>query len=219
MSMYFKTRKEAGFRMIEHLAKYKYEDSVLVALNEGGVLVGEPIATHFKCLLTMLVREDVLIRGEPEAFGSVTQDGALSYNHQYSDGEREEWYNEYHGNIEEQKREKFQKINRLLGDIGLLNIDMIKNKTVILVADGLIGTSELDTMSDLLKHVVVTKTVIATPLANVAAVDRMHIIADELCIINVYDDLLDIEHYYDEKTMPSREELIKKLQAGILLWQ
>lgn len=219
MSMYFKSRKEAGFRLIEILEVYKRDPTVIVAINEGGVLVGEPIAHQFHCLLTLLLREDVMIPGEPEAYGSVTQDGVLSYNHHYSDGEREEWYNEYHGNIEEQKREKFQKLNRLLGDVGLLEVDMLKNKVVILVADGLTGTSELDTISDMLKHISVQKTVIATPLANVAAVDRMHIIADELHILNVYDDLLDIDHYYDEKLLPAREELVKKLQRGILLWQ
>jgi hypothetical protein len=52
----------------------------------------------------------------------------------------------------------------------------------------------------------------------VEATDRMHIMADETVTLNIYDDLLDIEHYYDEKDIPSREKIIEKLQNIILHW-
>lgn len=216
--MYFTSRKEAGFRMIEELRKYRFEDSIVIALNEGGVLVGEPIAMQLHCVLTMLTSEDIILPGEPEKFGSILFDGELSENKNYTDSERNYWYSEFRNVIEEQKREGFQKLNRLVGDPDILNVEMVKNRAIILVTDGLVGTTLLDGAADFLRRVMYKKLIIATPLSNVEATDRMHIMADETVTLNIYDDLLDIEHYYDEKDIPSREKIIEKLQNIILHW-
>ena len=216
--MYFTSRKEAGFRMIEELRKYRFEDSIVIALNEGGVLVGEPIAMQLHCVLTMLTSEDIILPNKQKKFGSILFDGELSENKNYTDSERNYWYSEFRNVIEEQKREGFQKLNRLVGDPDILNVEMVKNRAIILVTDGLVGTTLLDGAADFLRRVMYKKLIIATPLSNVEATDRMHIMADETVTLNIYDDLLDIEHYYDEKDIPSREKIIEKLQNIILHW-
>ena len=76
--MYFENRTEAGFKLAgELIEKYRYEDCAVVALNDGAVLVGEPIAAELHCVLTMLLIENIEIPGESLTIGGVSQAGTL----------------------------------------------------------------------------------------------------------------------------------------------
>lgn len=219
MLKYFKSREEAGKLLVEKLVKYRYENSIVIALSDGGVAVGEPIAKELHCLLSFLIIENINIPGEPEPYGAISQEGRLTHNSYYSQGQIDGWYSEFHGNFEQEQREKFHKMNQLLGDGGILNTQMVKDRVVILVADGLISGALLDAAMNFLKPIRTQKIIIVTPLANVGAVDRMHILADELHVLGVSDDMLDIGHYYEENNLPSHEETIKKINQIILNWQ
>ena len=113
--MYFESRAQAGQILAEQLVeKYRYENCAVVALSDGAVQVGEQIATALHSILTMLLVEDIQVPGENMSFGGVSQNGGFTYNGMFSAGEVEEYASEYHGYLEEQKREAFQRINRLL---------------------------------------------------------------------------------------------------------
>ncbi len=66
-----------------------------------------------------------------------------------------------------------------------------------------------------LKVVDLKKLVIATPLATVKVVDRMHVAADDLYCLSVVDDYITTDHYYDENDVPDHEVIIKTLQEFI----
>lgn len=217
-SRYFKDRQAAGHILTEQLEKYRFENTIVIALSDGGVAVGEPIAAYLHCLLTLLLTEDVHIPGEPEPYGSVNQDGKLSYNGYYSVGEREGYYNEFHSFIDQQQREKFQKLNRLIGEGGVLSSQMVKDRVVVLVSDGLLNGSSLEAAMDFLKPIRTRKIIVVSPLATVAAVDRMHVLADELHVLAIDEDLLEINHYYEDNDLPSHEKIIKKINEIILKW-
>lgn len=103
--MYFESRSQAGQIIADSIfERYRYENCVVVALNDGGVLVGEQIAIALHCLLTLLVVEDIQIPGEGISFGAVSQSGELTYNESLSSGEIDEYNSEYHGFLEEKKR-------------------------------------------------------------------------------------------------------------------
>ena len=55
--MYFSSRLQAG-RMLAHqiVPKYRYENCVIVALNEGGVTIAVELAKELHCLVTMLLQ-------------------------------------------------------------------------------------------------------------------------------------------------------------------
>ena len=53
--MYFESRIHAGQQLAAQLfEKYRYENCAVVALSDGGVMVGEQIAAQLHCVLTML---------------------------------------------------------------------------------------------------------------------------------------------------------------------
>ena len=52
--MYFEDRAQAGSLLAAQLVdKYRYENCAVVALSDGGVLVGERIAAELHCMLNI----------------------------------------------------------------------------------------------------------------------------------------------------------------------
>lgn len=218
--MYFESRAQAGQLLAEQLAPlYRYENCAVVALSDGAVQVGEQIAGALHCILTMLLIEDIEVPGESLSFGGVSQNGGFTYNGMFSAGEVEEYASEFHGYLEEQKREAFQKINRLLGDGGIIDSDMLRDHVVILVADGLDNGASLDVAVDFLKPIRIQKLVVATPIATVGAVDKLHIVADELHVLDVKENFMGINHYYEQNDIPSHEDTIAKINQIVLNWR
>lgn len=217
--MYYQNRAQAASQLIPPLLKYRYENSVVVALSDSSVEVAEQVAASLHCIMTLFLALEVDIPGESLAYGSITEGGAFSMNSDLSQSEAGEYYAEFRGYIEEQKRAQTSRVNRLLGDGGLLAPELLRDHVVILVADGLKSGAVLDAAAAFLKPIRVEKLVIATPIASVDAVDRMHILGDELHVLNVADNFMDVDHYYTENSHPSHEEIVKKINEMILKWR
>lgn len=218
--MYFESRAQAGQILAERLVeKYRYENCVVVALSDGAVQVGEQIASYLHCLLTMLVIENIQVPGENMSFGGISQNGGFTYNDNFSSGEIDEYTSEFHGYLEEQKREAMQRINRLVGEGGVISENMLRDRTVILVADGLYDATVLDVAVNFLKPIRINKLVVATPIATVPVVDKLHMLADELHVLDVKENFLGIDHYYEVNDVPSHEETVAKINQIVLNWR
>lgn len=217
--MYFKSRSDAGKQLAEKLAHYRYENTAVVALSDGGVIVAAEIATKLHCVLTMMLTEEVKLPGEHDALAVVNQEGGFTYNNMYSTGQLEEFTSEYHNYIEQEKRQKFHVINQLLGAGGLIRPDLLYGHNVILVSDGLNSGMSLDAAADFLKPIKMERLIVATPLASVPAVDRMHLLADEIVCLSVIENFMNTNHYYEDNTMPAHEELVRTIEKIVLNWQ
>jgi predicted phosphoribosyltransferase len=218
--MYFESREQAGqILAAELLEEYRYEDCAVVALSDGAVLVGEQISKTLHCILTMLLVENIDVPGEGVSFGGVSQNGNFTYNGMISAGELDDYTSEFHGYLEDQKREAFQRINKLLGDGGLIDNSMLRDRVIILVADGLDTGASLDSAVDFLKPIRIKRLVIATPVSTVQAVDKVHVLADELHILDVKTNFMGTDHYYNRNDIPSHEDTIAKINQIVLNWR
>ncbi len=218
--MYFESRAQAGQLLAaELLDQYRYEDCAVMALSDGGVLVGEQIAAQLHCVLTMLVTEGIDVPGEDLSFGAVSQAGNFTYNGQFSSGEIDEYVSEFHGYLDDQKRQAFSRINRLIGDGGIVSEELLRERVVILVADGLSDGAILSVALDFLKPIHIKKLVVAAPVATVPAVDQLHVMADELHILDVKENYMGVDHYYTDNIVPTHEETVAKINQIILNWR
>lgn len=199
--------------------KYRYENCAVVALNDGGVMVGAQIAIQLHCVLSMLLSEEINLPREPVAIAGMTADGNFSYNHEYSGSEIDELVGEYHGVIEEQKLTSMHRMNELLGTGGLTKRELLKGHNIILVSDGFKTGFQLDLAVEFLKPIAIEKLIIAAPLASVPAVDQMHIVADEIYCLSVIEDYMDTDHYYDKRDVPDHETTIKTIENIVLHWK
>ncbi len=218
--MYFENRQQAGAILAQQLLeKYRYENSAVLAINFGGVLVGEPIAQLLHCPISVLISEGIDVPGEGLQIGSVTQTGQFSYNDNLSRFEINEYRNEFYNYFEEQKRSIFQKINRMIGDGGLCDRQLLKGRNVILVSDGFDDETLLGAVLDFLKPVTIERLIAVAPVASVQAVNRLHVMVDEINILDVKQIFFETNHYYEDNDLPSKEEIIERINQNILNWQ
>lgn len=215
--MYFKNRAEAGRQLAEKLKKYDNQQCAVIALSSGGVILAAQIAMKLHANLMVLMSDEIILPGETEPLASMTTN-TMTYNSKYSSGEIDEFVGEYHGLIEGQRVEKFHKLNKLVSDGGAIDPKYLNRHVVILVSDGLQTGLNLEVAADFLKPVKIKRLVIATPLASVGAVDKMHLLGDEIYCLNVAENLMESDHYYDDNIIPDHDNALKIVRNISMNW-
>jgi predicted phosphoribosyltransferase len=201
------------------LPKYRYENCAVVALGDGGVVVGAQIAMALHCVLSLLLSEDITLPRELEAVEGISQDGSISFNSTYSPGELDELIGEYYQYIEQEKLEKLQELHHLLGKGNTVDKRLLVGRNVILVSDGLSSGFAIDLAAAFLKTIPIEKMIVATPLASVQAVDRLHIAADEIFCLSVVESYISTDHYYDQRDIPPHDKIIQIIERIIFSWK
>lgn len=215
---YFKNRSEAGRLLAEKMDGYKNKNCAVVSLSEGGVLVGAEIAKQLHASLYMLATEDITLPRESEAIATMTSAGTFTYNSNLSAGELEELTTDYRTVIDQERMEAFQHLNRIVGKDGAIKKELLKRHNVIVVSDGLQSGLSLDVAADFLKPIALDKLVVATPIASVPAVDKMHVLADEIFCLGIIHNYLSTNHYYDENQIPDHQTVVEIMQNIVLNW-
>jgi len=216
--MYFRNRADAGRQLANKLEQYKNHNISVVALSRGAVIVGAQIAMRLHGNLMLLLTENITLPGEIEAIGSISSTGNFTYNNTYSPGELEELTGEFRQYIEGQRLEKSHSLNILVGNDGEIRPEFLRHHVVILVSDGLSNGYSLDIANDFLKTVAIEKLVIATPIASESAVDRMHLVGDEMSCLSVIQNYINTNHYYDDNTIPDVKDLFRMMKQISINW-
>lgn len=218
--MYFESRVSAGKLLAQQISqKYKNEKCAVVALSDGAVMVGAQIAMEMHCVLTMLLTDAIQLPHENTAIAGINQDGSFTYNNFYSPGEIEEFVSEYRSFIEQEKMQKIREMHRLEGRGGLIRKALLTGHNVILVSDGLSNGFSLDLAAEYLKPIKMKRLIVATPMASVQAVDRMHILADEIFCLNVVEDYISTDHYYETQDVPPHEKVVRTVEQIVSHWR
>ncbi|HSX45181.1 MAG TPA: hypothetical protein VLF39_03720 [Candidatus Saccharimonadales bacterium] len=217
--MYFNSRAEAGRLIASKLTDYQTKNSTIIALSRGAVLVGAQIAVKLHCNIMMLMTENIDLPGEPVPLAAMASDSGLTYNHAYSDGELDEFNMEFFNFIEQQRLEKIHRLHTLMDASGQVNRDLLRYHVVIVVSDGLSTGLSLDVATDYLKPIKINKLIVACPVATPQALDRMRLFADEVHCLNVTDNYIDTDHYYEDNTIPNKDGIYKIIQDISLNWE
>lgn len=217
--MYFRNRADAGRKLANKLGHLKQSNVSVVALSEGAAIVGAQIAMQLHGSLMLLLTEKIMLPGEPEAIATIGAAGTFTYNNMFSPGQLEEFTGEFHGYIEEQRIEKVHRLNVLVGHDGEIRPEFLRHHAVVLVSDGLASGYSLDIAYEFLKTIAIKKLIIATPLASVNAVDRMHVVGDEICCLSVIENYITTDHYYDDNTVPPVADLFRMMKNIPVNWQ
>jgi putative phosphoribosyl transferase len=220
MPMYFESRAQAGKLLAEEIAKdYAGKPCAIVALSEGGVVVGAQIALKLHAVLTLLLVEPIDLPNEPEPIASISETGNFSYNSLYSAGQIEELMSEFRGVVEDEKRTQLSHMHQLLGAGSGIRKDLLHDKNVILVSDGFSTGYSLDIAMEFLKPQIIRDLVIVAPVASPTAIDRMHVLGGKTYCLNMANTYLDTEHYYANHDVPEREEVVKIVEEIMQAWR
>lgn len=216
---YFLNREDAGHILAGRLKKYRYENTIVLALSDGGVMVGASIAQSLHSLIAMLLTKDVFLPDGNTLVGAVNELGGFTYNNKFSAGQIEEFVTEYRNSIEAAKMNAIHELHVALGQGGLISPDYFRDRVVIVVADGSINGMAFEAAYNFLHLIHTKRIVMCAPICALDAVDRMHIIADELHVLNVTEGVFEVDHYYESNAMPSHHQIISVLNNIILSWK
>lgn len=206
--MYFVDRPSAGRLLADRLSHHAKERCAVLALSRGGVLVGAQIAMRLHCHLMLLSSENIVLPGEHEAIATLTTN-SFGYSSGLSESEVDYINSEFHGVIDTQRLEKQHLLNRLVTSETKITPNDLRDKVVIAVSDGFTDPLVLDVLEDFIKPIRVKRLVLAVPLTNVKALDKMHLLADELVVLDVREDIISIDHHYEKNTIPDYDGLVK----------
>lgn len=210
--MYFHDRREAGRRLAADLQEeYRYENTAILALSPGGVVVADEIAKVLHARVNLLLTEPVAMPGisDDEIIGLIDHEGHFTYNNMMPTGQLVELISEMHSYIESEKMSKLHKLTRAMNEEGLIDAGAFYGHHVIIVSDGFKNGLSFDAAVNYLKPINTGKLVAAAPNASVPAVDRLHILADGIHICDVLQNYLATDHYYEDNDIPDIETLMK----------
>ena len=221
MHMYFDDRKQAGELLADELEKkYRYENAIVLSLSDGGIVVGEQIARRLHCSLSMLYTDTITL---PDSFhtevGTIDQAGNVTYDNMIPTGQLDEFITEFHGSFDQQKIESMHKLNSLVGAHGKTDPSILRGHHVIVVTDGAKTGAQFDAALSYLKPIAIESVVAAVPVASVTAIDRLHVLFDELHCLNVAANFISTDHYYEDESIPEHDVLMRSISDIIENWE
>ena len=202
----------------ELMPLYRYENTVVVALSEAGLAVGYQIAVNLHTALRRLLMKTIHIDDESIDYATIMPGGIVAINPSLSESEQSYYYGEYAGWLEEQIREGILSIDRLMGT-DEISPENMRGYNVILTDDGINNPTKLEAALTWLKPARVDKVILACPVISVPALDRAHILCDELHILGVAANYISTEHYYEEDDAPDSELARRMIDVTISNWK
>lgn len=217
--MYFRSRAEAGRQLAERLEKYKAQNIVVVALDEGSAIVAAQVAMKLHANMLIYLVKNIYLPGETQALAGLSSTGTYTTNDYFSGGELEDLSTEYHNFIDQKRMEANHDLHMLLGRDGEIDKKLLRHRVVIVVSDGLNSGFSFQACANFLKTVAVKKVVAVTPIASVPAIDKLHLLSDEICCMAVTPNYISTNHYYDDNTMPGMQQVLKIMRNITLNWE
>jgi len=181
----FQDREDAGRKLSVFLSDYKDAKSIVLAIPAGGVAVAKEIKDALSLSLDLLIVRKIQIPWNPEAgFGAVNLDGYVIFNEDLL---------RHIGLPERVITSQLDKTREILKKRNLLfrggkDFPSLKDKSVILVDDGLASGYTMLAAIEYVKKRNPSKIVIAVPTGSHKTVRKISPFADVLCCLNIRED-------------------------------
>jgi putative phosphoribosyl transferase len=199
--MIYKNRYDAALKLIPLLKKHIDKNSVVLAVPRGGVPIGYYIAKNYNIPMELLLTKKI---GHPS--NSEVAIGAVSLEDQILD---------YYPNISEtyinteikRIRESLKQRNvKFMGNRKPIDL---KDKTVIIVDDGIATGNTLLLAIQMIRKKNPKKIVVAVPVSPDDTADRIKNKVEEFICPYITNDFIGVGGYYFDFSEVSDDEVIK----------
>lgn len=199
--MIYTDRNDASLKLISLLEKFKSDKCVILAIPRGGVPIGYNIARKFHFPMDLLLTKKI---GHPlnkeVAIGAVSLENEIVDDYPYiSKGYIEDQILE----IREALKNRYEKF---VGDRTPVNV---KNKTVIIVDDGIATGNTLLAAIKMIRGKSPKKIVVAVPVAPTDSAKKISDNVDEFICPLITDNFIGVGGYYMDFYQVSDEEVIQ----------
>ncbi|MBU0579140.1 phosphoribosyltransferase [Patescibacteria group bacterium] len=207
--MRFVDRTQAGRQLANKLTSYQDTLAIVLALPRGGVPVGFELAQKLNLPLDVLLVRKIGTPGNPECgLGALTEEGVLILDEERL-GSYEFTKTALAETIKQERVELRRRQHKYRPGRTLPNL---KNKTVILVDDGIATGVTIRAAIKLLRDKLqASKIILAVPVCAVDTAVELEQLVDELVCLKFVSRLWAISLYYQEFEQTSDKQVIEFL--------
>ena len=210
----FSNRTDAGKQLAKKLEFVKKENPVILAIPRGGVVVADAVASFLDCKLDIIVSRKIGAPHNPElAIGAVLHDGSYFPN---SDVVKMLQVPQRY--IDSEKAEQMKEIQRrLIIYRGSIHYDL-KEKTVVLVDDGLATGATMVVAALWVKKQKSKNIIVAVPVGSRETVQKLSEIVDEIVVLSMPGFFNAVGQFYenfDQVEDSKVQEIMKKYGYNI----
>lgn len=201
----FFDRREAGERLVERLLSFAGKDVIVLAIPRGGVLVGDEVAKHLGATLDVVIPRKIGAPGNPElAIGAVVDKDKVILNEELVEALRvpDEYIIE---EVEKELKEITRRREKYSGKKEPLNL---KDKTVIIVDDGLATGYTAIAAIRAIKKDEPKKIILAVPVAPTETYERLKEEVDEIICLNTPSLFFAVGQFYTDFSQVSDEDVV-----------
>jgi putative phosphoribosyl transferase len=208
----FESREEAGRILAKKLFKYHdRDDLVILGLPRGGVPVAFVIARQLEKPLDIFLVSKITSPLQQElAIGAITSSGELIISKELV--ERLDITPIELDKIIESKKELLEHRAKLLR--GSQRFTSLKDKTIILVDDGMATGSTMALAVASIKKLKPKKIIVAVPVASHEAIDHVKELADEVIVPLVPEFFYSVSMWFSDFRQTTDGEVIELLRQA-----
>lgn len=208
----FRDREDAGRRLAAALARYAGRDDVVVlALPRGGVPVGFEVATRLGAPLDVMIVRKLGTPGQPElAMGAIASGGVRVMNDEVISGLRIR-QDSIDAVAEREQREIERREDTYRGGQPPLEV---RDRTVIVVDDGLATGATMRAAVAALKRRGPARIVVAVPTAAADSAELVRGEADEVVCLATPEPYFAVGIWYENFSQTSDQEVGALLQRA-----
>lgn len=207
----FSNRIDAGEQLALALKSFQLEDPLILAIPRGGIVTGSIVARKLNADFSVIITRKLGLPAHPEAaFGAIAEDKSLYLNPSVREILSKEMIEKV---IQKEEKEIKRRINLYRKGESL---PPVKDRTVILVDDGIATGSTLFVAIDLCKKQKAKKIVVAAPVSGMNIRNKLKSKADEVVILEIPENYYAVSQAYrDFKNISDNEALrwIEKSQS------
>ena len=210
----FQNRKVAGQLLAKKLVHFSQQkDAIVLALPRGGVPIGYEIAKNLNLPLDIfLVRKLGVPWQEELAMGAIAEGNVHVFNSEIILS-LAITQNDIDKAIAQESQILVQRQQKYRGDRPSL---VIKNKTVILVDDGIATGATMRAAIKALRKSGSTNVIVATPVAPPEAIAQFSHLVDQVICLETPTPFYAIGNWYEDFSQTSDEEVCDLLQRAAI---
>lgn len=208
--MVFKDRMDAGRKLAERLMSHaNQKDAIVIGLPRGGVVVAFEVAKKLHLPLDIIISRKIGMPGQPEfAVGAITADGKEVFDQrliQSFELERKD----LEKIIEAEKKEILRRMRVYRPGRAELNL---KNKTVILVDDGIATGMTMQATLLSARGLGAKRVIVAVPVIPQDQIKPLERLADELIYLDAPINFGAISIFYQNFSQVNDDQVIELMQ-------
>ncbi len=202
-----KDRIEAGKLLGKRLSTLDIKEPIVLAIPRGGMIVGHEVAKVLNCKLDVVISKKITPPENPEyAIGAITYDGTIY------EGEYWNKFTNYPNFDEELDRKKIEVKRRLEEYRGTADYNL-KEKTIILVDDGIATGSTVFAILNWLNKQNVEKILLAIPVIPVSTHADIERKVSEIIALEIPFEFSAVGQFYKEFDQVSDQEVKKIIKC------